>query len=66
MSINRCLRFIMRIWWPRVIPNVELREKLNQQEIWKELNFSKWQWIGHVSRREDVFQERHLCGIQEI
>jgi hypothetical protein len=35
--VNRCLRFILGIWWPKVILNEDLCVRTKQKEIWKEI-----------------------------
>jgi hypothetical protein len=39
--VNRCLRFILGIWWPNVISNEDLWERTKQKEIWKEIRYRK-------------------------
>jgi len=31
--VNRCLRYILRIWWPNVISNKDLRRVKGQEDI---------------------------------
>jgi hypothetical protein len=31
--VNRCLRCILRIWWPNIIPNKDLRKATGQEDI---------------------------------
>jgi hypothetical protein len=40
--VNRCLRYIMKIWWPRVISNVKLWEMTGQININKEIRQRKF------------------------
>jgi hypothetical protein len=49
--VNRCLRFIFGIWWPNVTSNEDLWERTKQKEIWKEIRYRKWTWIGHIEAR---------------
>jgi hypothetical protein len=46
--VNRCLRFILGIWWPNVISNEDLWETTKENEIWKQIRYRKWKWIGHI------------------
>jgi hypothetical protein len=46
--VNRCLRYIMKIWWPRVISNEKLWELTGQININKEIRQRKFGWIGHT------------------
>jgi hypothetical protein len=52
--VNRCLRFILAIWWPNVISNEDLLVRTKQTEIWKHIRYQKWKWIGHTLRQENV------------
>ena len=31
--VNRCLRYILRIWWPNIISNKDLRKVIGQEDI---------------------------------
>lgn len=50
--VNRCLRRIMRISWQDRICNAELWKLSNQKPIIEEIRMRKWNWIGHVLRRD--------------
>jgi hypothetical protein len=50
--VNRCLRYIMKIRWPRVISNDKLWEMTVQININKEIKH-KFGWIGHTLRKDD-------------
>jgi hypothetical protein len=49
--VNRCLRYIMKIWWPRVISNEKLWQTTGQINITKEIRNRKFGWIGHTLRK---------------
>jgi hypothetical protein len=51
--VNRCLRYIVKIWWPRVISNEKLWEMTGQININKEIKQRKFVWIGHTLRKDD-------------
>ena len=51
--INKSLRRILRIWWPRRISNEELWEQTGQLPIEEEIKQRAWGWIGHTLRRPD-------------
>ncbi|KAG7296251.1 hypothetical protein JYU34_021366 [Plutella xylostella] len=51
--VNKCLRRILGIYWPRTISNARLWEMTDQTPIDKEILLRKWRWIGHVLRRPD-------------
>jgi hypothetical protein len=51
--VNRCLRFILGIWWPNVISNEGLWARTERKEIWKEIRYRKWKWIDHILSQEN-------------
>jgi hypothetical protein len=51
--VNRCLRYILRIWWPKIIPNKDLWKVTRQEDINVEIRKRKFRWIGHTLREED-------------
>ena len=48
--INKCLRSILRIWWPRRIRNEELWRQTEQRPIEEEIKQRTWVCIGHKLR----------------
>jgi len=51
--INKSLRSILRIWWPRRICNEKLWKQTGQRPIKEEIKQRAWGWIGHMLRRPD-------------
>lgn len=51
--INRCLRTIIGIRWPRVISNEELWKITKQAPVVLTIKDRKWRWIGHTLRKEE-------------
>ena len=49
--INRCLRNILGIRRPELIPNGELWDRTRQDPIALEIRQRKWRWIGHTLRK---------------
>jgi hypothetical protein len=49
--VNRCLRKILRIWWPNRISNEEVWRKTNHGPINIIIKRRKWKWIGHTLRK---------------
>ena len=49
--INKCLRNVLQIRWPEMIPNEELLERTGQEQIITEIKRRKWGWIGHTLRK---------------
>ena len=47
---NRCLRRILKIYWPNTISNVELHRKTSTSPIMSVIKWRRWTWIGHVIR----------------
>ena len=52
--VNRCLRYILRVWWPNRIRNEELWEKTKQLPIGIQIKQRKWKWIGHTLRKDNA------------
>ena len=51
--VNRCLRYILRIWWPNIISHKDLRKVTGQGDINVEIRKRKFSWIDHTLRKED-------------
>ncbi len=47
---NRCLRKILRIFWPQTITNVELYNQTRQEPLNNYIKRRRWKWIGHILR----------------
>ena len=61
--VNRCLRYILRIWWPKIISNKDLWRIADQEVINLEIRKRKFRWIGHTLRKEDgKYQKRPYYG----
>jgi hypothetical protein len=50
--VNRCLRYIIRIWWPSIISNKYIWKATGQEDIHLEIRKIKFTWIGHTLRKE--------------
>ena len=51
--MNRCLRYILRIWWPKIISNKDLWKVTRQEDVNVEIRKRKFRLIGHTLRKED-------------
>ena len=49
---NKCLKQIMKIFWPIKISNSELRKKRNIKSIEETIKEKRWRYIGHILRRD--------------
>ncbi|CAG9091595.1 unnamed protein product [Plutella xylostella] len=49
--VNKSLRSILRVFWPKTIRNEDLWKLCRQSPIGKEIAKRKWRWIGHTVRR---------------
>ena len=49
---TRCLRKILRIFWPRTISNKELYKRTGLSPLSGVIKFRRWTWIGHVCRMD--------------
>ena len=52
--VNKCLRYILKIWWPNKITNKELWRKTNQEDNTSTIRRRKWNWIGHTLRKDSA------------
>ena len=50
---TKCLRNIMRIFWPQIFPNMQLFKTTGQDIVNNRLATRRWRWIGHVLRKKD-------------
>ena len=50
--VNRCLRYILRIRWQKIISNKDLWKVTRQEDINVEIRKRKFRWIGHTLRKE--------------
>jgi hypothetical protein len=51
--VNRCLRYILRIWWPNIICNKYLWKATGQEDKNLEIRKRKFRCIDHTLRKED-------------
>jgi len=52
-SVNRCLRKIVHIRWPKIISNSELWEATGEKPIKLQIKMTNWLWIGYTLRKGD-------------
>ena len=50
--IGKCLRRILRIWWPNCTNNQKLWQQTNQLPPLLQIHKQKWTWIGHTLRKD--------------
>jgi hypothetical protein len=50
---NRCLRRILRIFWPNNISNEKLRQRTKSRTIEDERKIRRWRYIGHILMRDN-------------
>jgi hypothetical protein len=51
--VNRCPRYILRTWWPKIISNTDLWRATGQEDINLEIRKRKLRLIGHTLKKED-------------
>jgi hypothetical protein len=49
--VNRCIRRILKVFWPVQISNQELWARAKQKQIELEIRQRNWGWLGHTLRR---------------
>ena len=50
--VNKCLRKVLRIFWPDWITNRDLWSTTNQVPIDEEIRQRKWRWLSHTMRKD--------------
>ena len=50
---NKCIRRILRVRWQQRISNEEIQRMADTNNISCEIRRRRWNWIGHILRRED-------------
>ena len=58
--VNRCIRRILKIFWPVQISNQELWARAKQKPIKLEIRQRKWGWLDHTLRRPPVDSKSSL------
>jgi hypothetical protein len=51
--VNRCLRYILRIWWSRTISTKDLWKATRQEDVNLQIRKRKFGWIGHTLRTDN-------------
>lgn len=51
--LNKCLRRILKIFWPLRINNQDLLQTCGMEAIDIEIRRRKWKWIGHTLRKDN-------------
>ena len=49
---TRCLRRILKIWWPTTISDEKLYKRTGLTPLSQVIRFRRWKWIGHVCRMD--------------
>jgi hypothetical protein len=50
--VNRCQKSILKIWWPKIISNQELRTQTEEYPI--EIRRRKFRWLGHTLSKKEI------------
>ncbi|GFR79869.1 endonuclease-reverse transcriptase [Elysia marginata] len=48
---NKCLRRILKIFWPKIISNKDLGGRSELEPLNTIIRERRWKWLGHVCRR---------------
>ena len=51
--LHKCIRSILKIYWPEKITNTEVRKSAGLEKISTIVKKRRWQWIGHVLRMDN-------------
>ena len=50
---HKCLRRLLKIYWPMPVSNEEVRRRANTETISELVRKRRWTWIGHVLRMDN-------------
>ena len=50
---HKCLRRLLKIYWPMRVSNEEVRRRANTETISELVRKRRWTWIGHVLRMDN-------------
>ncbi|GFR67303.1 endonuclease-reverse transcriptase [Elysia marginata] len=48
---NKCLRHVLKIFWPNIFSNENLRGRTGLEPLSTIIKERRWRWLGHVCRR---------------
>ena len=48
--LHKCLRRLLKIYWPMKVSNEEVRRRARTCTISEQIRRRRWRWIGHVLR----------------
>ena len=60
--LHKCLRKILRIFWPEKVTNEKVRELAGTEKISDIIRTRRWRWIGHVLRMAPNCHARVALG----
>ena len=46
--LHKCLRRILRVYWPVKVTNEEIRERASINCISEQVRRRRWKWLGYV------------------
>ena len=55
---HKCLRRILKIYWPVIITNEVVRDLANMEKLSTMVKIRRWKYIGHISRKDNKCNER--------
>ena len=55
---HKCLRKILKIYWPIVITNKEVRKLAKMEQLSQQVKQKRWKYIGHILRKGNTCNER--------
>jgi hypothetical protein len=50
--VNKCLKRILKIFWPTIIRNEDLWKRTGQDKISNQIKQKKFRWLGHTLRKD--------------
>ena len=56
--VHTCLRRILRIFWPTLMSNEEVRRIANMEKVSEIIRLRRWKFIGHILRKDSADNQR--------
>ena len=62
---HKCLRRLLKIYWPMHVPNEEVRRRANTETISELVRKRRWTWIGNALRMDNCLPRVALTWAPE-
>ena len=49
--VHKCRRRILKVYWPIVMSNDDIKELAGMEKVSTEIRFRRWKYLGHILRK---------------